>query len=176
MNTEQTPPGIPEPKTNRLAITSLILGILSLALCVVGILFAIPGLIFGFLGMSRVKNSGGTQKGHGLALAGTIMSGAGLVLFPVVGLLAAIAIPNFVKARTTAQRNACISNLRMIDGAKATWALENKKTQSETPMSDDLFGPGKYNSSELKCPAGGIYLLNTVEEKPGCSVSGHVLY
>ena len=93
MNAESTPPGLPEPKTNGLAMTSLVLGILSLVLCVVGILFAIPGLICGFMGMSRVTKSGGTEKGHGLALAGTIMSGVALVVFPVIGLLTAIAVP-----------------------------------------------------------------------------------
>src|SRR5688572_3915232 len=141
MNIEQTPPAIPEPKTNKFAVTSLVLGILSIVFCVVGILFAIPGLICGFLGMSRVKNAGGTEKGHGLALAGTVISGAGLVIFPIVGLLMAIAVPNFVKARSVAQKNGCIANLRTIDGAKANWALENRKPQSETPEFGDLYGP-----------------------------------
>ena len=176
MSIDQTPPGIPQPKTNKFAITSLVLGILSVVLCAAGILFAIPGLIFGFLGMSRVKKSGGTEKGHGLALAGTIMSGVGLVMFPVIALLMAIAIPNFVKARAAAQSNGCAANLRSIDGAKATWALENKKTQSETPEPGDLFGPGKYIKQEPKCPAGGTYSLNTVEEKPACSLPGHAIY
>ena len=45
-----------------------------------------------------------------------------------IGVLAGIAIPNFVKARQTAQKNACINNLRQIDGAKKQWALDNKKT------------------------------------------------
>ena len=173
INTAQTSPGIPEPKTNKLALTSLVLGILSLVLCVVGIVFAIPGLICGFMGMSRVKKSGGTEKGHGLAMAGTVMSGVALIMFPIIGLLTAIAVPNFVKARAAAQRNGCIANLRTIDGAKANWALENRKTQSETPELDDLVGPNKYLKQELKCPAGGIYSLNAVEEKPTCSVPGH---
>ena len=51
-----------------------------------------------------------------------------MIVVAIIGLLAAIAIPNFVKARTTAQRNACINNLRQIDGAKEQWALENNKT------------------------------------------------
>jgi prepilin-type N-terminal cleavage/methylation domain-containing protein len=51
-----------------------------------------------------------------------------MIVVAIIGLLAAIAIPNFVKARQTAQRNACISNLRQIDGAKEQWALENKKS------------------------------------------------
>jgi competence protein ComGC len=176
MNSERTPPNIPEPKTNKLAITSLVLGILSLVLCVVGIVFAIPGLICGFMGMSRVKKSGGAEKGHGFALAGTVMSGTALVLFPIIGLLTAIAVPNFVKARSAAQKSACVTNLRTIDGAKATWALENKKTQQEIPEPGDLYGPDKYIKQEPTCPAGGTYSLNAVEEKPTCTVPGHAIY
>ena len=47
-----------------------------------------------------------------------------MIVVAIIGLLAAIAIPNFVKARTTAQKNACINNLRQIDGAIQEWALE----------------------------------------------------
>ena len=50
-----------------------------------------------------------------------------MIVVAIIGLLAAIAIPNFVKARTTAQKNACINNLRQIDGAKEQWALETKQ-------------------------------------------------
>ncbi|HZV36220.1 MAG TPA: prepilin-type N-terminal cleavage/methylation domain-containing protein, partial [Verrucomicrobiae bacterium] len=46
-----------------------------------------------------------------------------MIVVAIIGLLAAIAIPNFVHARTTAQQNACINNLRQIDGAKQEWAL-----------------------------------------------------
>ena len=56
----------------------------------------------------------------------------------VVGLLAAIAIPNFVKARETAQYNAIVNNLRMIEGAKAQWALENKKREGTPVTEQDL--------------------------------------
>src|SRR4030095_1803587 len=139
MNT--IPPEVPQAKTNKLALTSLVLGIFSVVLCGVGALLAIPGLICGIMGMSRVKKSGGAEKGHGLALTGTILSGVSIAMVPVVALLAAVAIPNFVKARSAAQRNSCISNLRAIDGAKANWALENKKTNSETPDETQLFGP-----------------------------------
>jgi competence protein ComGC len=176
MNTVSTPPEVPQARTNGLALTSFILGILSVVLCGVGVLFAIPGLICGIMGISRVKKSGGMEKGHGLALAGTILSGVSIAMLPVIGLLAAIAIPNFVKARNASQRAACVSNLRTIDAAKATWALENKKASSETPDATQLYGPGKYIKKELTCPAGGIYSINPVEEKPTCNVPGHAFY
>jgi prepilin-type N-terminal cleavage/methylation domain-containing protein len=57
-----------------------------------------------------------------------------MIVVAIIGLLAAIAIPNFVKARGTAQKNACINNLRQIDGAKEQWALENKKSSGATEL------------------------------------------
>ncbi len=173
MNAEPSLPNTLQPKTNKLAVSSLVLGILGLVLCVIGIVFAIPGLICGIMGMKRVKSSGGTEKGFGLAVAGTALSGAALVVFPVVGLLAAIAIPNFVKAREAAQRNGCIANLRAMDGAKATWALENRKMEGETPADSDLFGATKYVRERPACPKGGNYSLNPVGAKPTCSMPDH---
>src|SRR5208283_1364436 len=55
-----------------------------------------------------------------------------------LGVLAGIAVPNFIKAKQTAQKNACINNLRQIDAAKQQWALENKKTTTDTPTREDL--------------------------------------
>ena len=55
-----------------------------------------------------------------------------MIVVAIIGLLAAIAIPNFVKARTTSQQNACINNLRQYDGAVQQWVLENKKQSSDT--------------------------------------------
>src|SRR6201996_5625826 len=51
-----------------------------------------------------------------------------MIVVAIIGLLAAIAIPNFVKARATSQANACINNLRQIDAAVAQWAIENHAT------------------------------------------------
>ena len=56
-----------------------------------------------------------------------------MIVVAIIGLLAAIAIPNFVKARTASQKNACIANLKQVQGAKATWALENKKVDADVP-------------------------------------------
>jgi hypothetical protein len=94
-----------------------------------------------------------------------------------VGLVSAIAIPNFVRARTTSQQNACISNLRMIDAAKAQWALENHKQNTDTPTKQDLtpyLGLGPSGRFPV-CPDGGTYIIGTVGEKPRCSIPGHAL-
>jgi hypothetical protein len=106
--------------------------------------------------------------------------GAEMIAVPAVavaGLLAAIAIPNFVKARTTAQQNACVNNLRLFDAAKQQWALENRKQNTDTPTMKDLqpyLGRGA-NLELPVCPAGGVYTIGSVGEKPTCSIPGHVL-
>jgi hypothetical protein len=106
--------------------------------------------------------------------------GAAAMIVPaaaVVGVLAAIAIPNFVKARTTAQQNACINNLRLIHSAKQQWALDEKKQSTDTPTLEDLrkyLGRGP-NGELPVCPDGGAYTVGSVGEKPTCSHPGHVL-
>ena len=95
-----------------------------------------------------------------------------MIVVAIIGLLAAIAIPNFVKARTISQRNACIANMKQISGAKATWALEFKKNNGDTPGDGDLFGTDKYIAKKPACPAGGTYLVNAVDTNPACDKTG----
>src|SRR3954465_13722910 len=99
-----------------------------------------------------------------------------MIVVAIIGLLAAIAIPNFVKARAASQKNACIANLKQMDGAKATWALEQKKTSTDPVTDTDLFGATLYIRDKPACPGGGTYFLNLVQEKPTCNlpaVAGH---
>ena len=97
-----------------------------------------------------------------------------MIVVAIIGLLAAIAIPNFVRSRETSQVKTCINNLRQIDAAKQQWALENKKKESDTPTKDDLlqFFP---NHTFPVCPGKGDYTINAVSSKPECSVAGHVM-
>src|ERR1051325_706173 len=97
-----------------------------------------------------------------------------MIVVAIIGLLAAIAIPNFVKARGTAQKNACINNLRQIDGAKEQWALENKKTQGAVCASTDI---NDYIKSGFPtCPGGGAaYVVGNVGVAPTCNIADHVL-
>jgi prepilin-type N-terminal cleavage/methylation domain-containing protein len=106
-----------------------------------------------------------------------------MIVVAIIGLLAAIAIPNFIKARTTAQKNACINNLRQIDGAIQQWALENKQGPASAVHFTDISG---YLKNSVICPAGGTtfansYTITDVQTKPACSstgggvANGHVL-
>src|SRR5437879_11475545 len=61
-----------------------------------------------------------------------------MIVVAIIGLLAAIAIPNFVKSRTTSQTQACINNLRQIDSAKQQWALETRQATNAQPSDSDI--------------------------------------
>ena len=101
-----------------------------------------------------------------------------MIVVAIIGLLAAIAIPNFVRARNTAQKNACINNLRQIDGGKQQWALENKKSDTDSPTSDEVAVYIK-NNKFPGCPSSGTYTVGAVNTDPSCSKSAapdlHVL-
>ena len=98
-----------------------------------------------------------------------------MIVVAIIGLLAAVAIPNLVKARKTAQRAACVNNLKTIEGAKGIWALEMRKTDADVPGDNDLFGADKNIREKPQCPAGGVYTLNAVSVKPSCSIPDHTL-
>lgn len=105
-----------------------------------------------------------------------------MIVVAIIGLLAAIAIPNFVRAREQSQKNACINNLRQIDGAKQQWALENNQKTSVTPGSANLksyLGRGAGGGTFPTCPTGGTgYSINSISTAPTCTANngiGHVL-
>ena len=107
-----------------------------------------------------------------------------MIVVAIIGLLAAIAIPNFVKARAQSQCNACINNLRQIDAAANQFALEQgTSTGYSFSYPTDLTPYIKLNSSSSipPCPAGGAYTMAALGTLPqeSCSLStltpAHVL-
>ena len=98
-----------------------------------------------------------------------------MIVVTIIGVLAAVAVPNLLKARKASAKTACISNLKAIEGAKAVWALENKKSDADVPSDGDLFGSDKTITRKPDCPGGGTYDIRAVGEKPTCSVAEHVL-
>ena len=94
-----------------------------------------------------------------------------MIVVAIIGLLAAIAIPNFVRARQTSQTNACINNLRIIDAAKQQWALEKGQSTTATPSSTDIVPYlGRSGSVMPTCPiAAKSYTIGALTTVPICN-------
>ncbi len=102
-----------------------------------------------------------------------------MIVVAIIGLLAAIAIPNFLHHRAVSQATACINNLRQIDSAVQQFAMESGKSSgSAINFPSDLTPYIKLNadSSIPGCPANGTYILTLVGNIPSvlCSLGSTV--
>ena len=139
-----------------------------------GPLAGIPAVIMGHKANSDIRKSGGMLGGSGLATAGLVTGYLSVLMIFVVGLLAAVAIPNFVKARNQAQFQACQKQIRVIQDAKQSWAKKNGKSDDTIPLESELYGEENEMRYQPGCPAGGTYILNSVKEDPSCTVHGTI--
>ena len=104
-----------------------------------------------------------------------------MIVVAIIGILAAIAIPNFIKNRNDSQRRACISNMRQIETAAENYRVANPGI---TPTVANLVGPDNYIKTTPKCPSHNCEYTITVNETtdlltvtcPDTQVTGHVLY
>lgn len=96
-----------------------------------------------------------------------------MIVVLIIGILMAIAVPNFVQARLSARAKTCISSLKQIDSAKEQFAMDNKKNSGDAVASTDL--TPTYMKSFPSCPSGGTYTISNVGTNPTCSIAGHVL-
>ncbi len=93
-----------------------------------------------------------------------------MIVVAIIGLLAAVAIPNYIRARNTTYKQTCISNMRQIDGAVANWAMEAHKGPGQSVAYDDI---KDYLKNRVVCPAGGTsftdsYTLGSVDGSTTC--------
>ena len=96
-----------------------------------------------------------------------------MIVVAIIGILAAIVVPNLKKSIDTARQRACALNRRNIDGAKVQWAAEHKQPTTAVPPDEDLFGKTGYIEHKPDCPAGGNYAINAVDEKCTCTLPRH---
>lgn len=96
-----------------------------------------------------------------------------LIVVAIVGILVALAIPNFLKSRVQARKQLCIENLSQIESAKQLWGVEKGKKNGDVPSVSDLIGPNNYIKRMPECAAGGRYEFNGIGEPATCTEPGH---
>ncbi|HEY3864201.1 MAG TPA: prepilin-type cleavage/methylation domain-containing protein [Verrucomicrobiae bacterium] len=101
-----------------------------------------------------------------------------MIVVAIIGLLAAIAVPNLVRSRTTSQTNLCIDNLRMLDASKQQWALEQGAVSTSLPQSSDIQPYLGRGDGDLPiCPIdpqqsfATSYVLQNIQSTPTCQIS-----
>lgn len=138
-----SPAGIPlKQETSGKAVASLVLGIFP----VIPLVGSILAIVFGHMSRGEIRRSAGRLKGEGIALAGLILGYLGVAVLPFILIIAAIAIPNLLRARLAANQASAVGSLRIINVAEATYA-----TTYATGFSRDLSslgGDGKQPSKD----------------------------
>jgi prepilin-type N-terminal cleavage/methylation domain-containing protein len=99
-----------------------------------------------------------------------------MIVVAIIGLLAGIAIPGFIKARNSARVKSCISNLKTLNAAKVQWAFAERKRTTSIPLAAEVI-PYLREGSLPECPAGGTYRLRSLARNPACTLwsDGHTL-
>ena len=97
-----------------------------------------------------------------------------MIVVAIIGLLAAIAVPNFIQARDSARNNICINNLRLIDASKQQYVIGSGLADTAVPTTDNCT-PYLKNGVFPACPATStVYSVNAVSAFPTCALAGTV--
>jgi type II secretory pathway pseudopilin PulG len=113
-------------KTLGLAIGSLVCGCFFI-IPFLGQLLGLISIVLGIIALIIIAKNKDTLKGTGLAIAGIILGAIAWIIMPIIGIIAAIAIPNFLKARLVANESSAISTLKTISSAAQTFYVDNNQ-------------------------------------------------
>jgi len=148
------PPPVPTgapAKRSGMAVASLVLGILGVISCGAT---ALVGLILGIIAMSKIRQSKGTLRGEGIALAGTIVSGVFLFLIPFIAILASMLLPALAKAKERAQTIVCVNNMKQLSVAVRIYASDHNDQFPPAATWCDAILPDAGGATKLfQCPA-----------------------
>lgn len=149
--------------TSGKAITSLVFGLMLF----VPMAF-IAAIIFGHLALSEIRKSGGRLKGEGLAMAGLVLGYVWVAVIPVILIIAAIAIPNLLRARMAANESSAAAAVRTIATAEVTYST-NHPDRGFTCYLGDLRREQLINAEVAQGKKAGYQfdLLNCVPATPG---------
>jgi hypothetical protein len=150
--------------------------LLTVAALVAAFGLGLGAVVFSYVAAARLKKSHGDLTGLALAKTGHTTGSISATLTLLVVLMVPVRfLIEPIAYLKQANLNSCIGNLRQLDGAKESWALENRKTQTDTPTWNDLIGSDKYIMHPVTCPGNGSYTLGNMSQKPMCSITKHTL-
>src|SRR5437868_12118539 len=89
-----------------------------------------------------------------------------MIVVLIIGILLAIAVPNFIKARETSRCKGCVANLKQIEAAKEQWCMDNKQAASATPAATDLRSEERRVGKARSCPSTGTYTIGDMSTRP----------
>lgn len=108
-----------------------------------------------------------------------------MIVVAIIGILLAIALPSWMRARTTSQRKVCQENLTQLENAKENWAMDKNKNTGDEPTAEDLYSldgtsyikDDSDTALTTSCPGGGTYTINPIGQQAACSRAdlGHVI-
>ena len=96
-----------------------------------------------------------------------------MIVVLIIGILMAIAVPNFIQARASSRRSSCIANLKQIDSGKEQYAMDERLDSGATVTWANL--TPTYMKSQPTCPAGGTYTIAVIGTNPSCTTATHAL-
>ena len=162
------PPTYPPPmqQTSGKAIASLICGIINV------FPFFIVAVILGHLSLSDIRKSAGRLKGQGLAIAGLVLGYLGIVFIPVILIIAAIAIPNLLRARIAANESAAVGTVRNLVTSEVAYSTNNPNVGFTCNL-EDLASVGMDDPRLRSGQKSGyrFYLRNCQREEGATAVS-----
>ncbi len=94
-----------------------------------------------------------------------------MIVVLIIGILLAVAVPNFIGARERSRANACRSNLRQIQAAKEQWAMATNQGPTATPDWNALVPA--FIQRQPSCPSGGTYTIGNLATNPTCSIGNN---
>ncbi len=102
-----------------------------------------------------------------------------MVVVAILGILATIAVPNWINTRKEARKKGCLNNLRQIDAAKQQWAMDSNAADTDAPNWNDLVNTSSPGTSYMRttpfCRENGSYVIGNLIAIPSCNISGHSL-
>lgn len=115
--------------TSGKAIFSLVFGFFPFPVSIVAI-------VLGHISLSEIRKSAGRLKGEGIAIAGLVLGYLGIVTIPIVLIIAAIAIPNLLRARMAANESSAVASVRILNTAEVTFASNHPEAGYTCSLSD----------------------------------------